>query len=184
MPPTPSAPVSRPTHRPSVTIPATPVEPSAPITPKLDSEKGLYLVGYQDGIVDGSAYITREQIATILFRLLTADSLKEYKTKSIPFSDVADNEAIATLAKAGIVVGYDGRYHPEAYLTMGDLCTLLSRFSDLKSGASSYRNIDHHWAKEYVNICVAEGWLADGENIDLYSPINFDTALSLIRNLL
>lgn len=78
-------------------------------------------------------------------------------------------------------MGYDEHYRPDAYLTRGELCAILSRFSDLKSGASSFQNIEHHWARDYVNICVSNGWIADGTEIDLNSYITVKVAANIIE---
>ena len=79
---------------------------------------------------------------------------------------------------------YDEHYRPDAYLTRGELCAILSRFSDLKSGASSFQNIEHHWARDYVNICVSNGWIADGTEIDLNSYITVKVAANIIEKML
>ena len=185
--PTPVRP-SRPS-RPSVSRPTVIVQPIVqPVeeteSTLLDSSKALYLTGFKDALADSSAYISRSDVAKILYRLFSAESLEKYECVNEPFSDVENNTAIATLANANIIVGYDGRYFPDAYLSLGELCALLSRFSDITEGASSYQNIENHWAKDYINICVTAGWLDDGTTIDLNSYVSYDTAISLIEKIL
>lgn len=153
-----------------------------PIKPTLDKAKTLYLSGYCDAVPNEN--ITRRQVAHILYNLMSAESQKHYASNENIFIDVKDDTAIAALAKAKIVLGYDEHYRPDAYLTRGELCAILSRFSDLKSGASSFQNIEHHWARDYVNICVSNGWIADGTEIDLNSYITVKVAANIIEKML
>lgn len=155
---------------------------SKPVKPTLDKANILYLVGYRDAAPDGN--ITRRQVAHILYNLMSTESQKYYACETSPFVDVEDDIAIAVLAKAKIVLGYDEHYRPDTYLTMGELCTILSRFSDLKSGASSFQNIEHHWARDYVNICVSSGWLDDSTEIDLNSHVRATDAITIIEKML
>lgn len=152
------------------------------VKPTLDKANMLYLVGYRDAAPGGN--ITRRQVAHILYNLMSTESQKYYACETSPFVDVEDDIAIAVLAKAKIVLGYDEHYRPDTYLTMGELCTILSRFSDLKSGASSFQNIEHHWARDYVNICVSSGWLDDSTEIDLNGHVRATDAITIIEKML
>ena len=127
---------------------------------------------------------SKDNGGAILYNLMSAESQKHYASNENIFIDVKDDTAIAALAKAKIVLGYDEHYRPDAYLTRGELCAILSRFSDLKSGASSFQNIEHHWARDYVNICVSNGWIADGTEIDLNSYITVKVAANIIEKML
>lgn len=155
---------------------------SKPVKPALDKANMLYLIGYRDAAPDGN--ITRRQVAHILYNLMSAESQKYYACETSPFVDVEDDTAIAVLAKAKIVLGYDEHYRPDTYLTMGELCTILSRFSDLESGTSSFQNIEHHWARDYVNICVSSGWLDDSTEIDLNGYVRATDAITIIERML
>ena len=155
---------------------------SKPIKHALDKANMLYLVGYRDAAPDGN--ITRRQVAHILYNLMSAESQKYYACETSPFVDVEGDTAIAVLAKAKIVLGYDEHYRPDTYLTMGELCAILSRFSELESGTSSFQNIEHHWARDYVNICVASGWLDDSTEIDLNGYVRATDAIAIIEKML
>lgn len=155
---------------------------SKPVKPALDKANMLYLIGYRDAAPDGN--ITRRQVAHILYNLMSAESKEYYACETSPFVDVEDDIAIAVLAKAKIVLGYDEHYRPDTYLTMGELCTILSRFSDLKSGTSAFQNIEYHWARDYVNICVSSGWLDDSTEIDLNGYVRATDAITIIEKML
>ena len=180
--PTPEPEPERPTVRPSSSGGHHTTAVNKPIKPTLDKAKTLYLSGYCDAVPNEN--ITRRQVAHILYNLMSAESQKHYASNENIFIDVEDDIAIAALAKAKIVLGYDEHYRPDAYLTRGELCAILSRFSDLKSGASSFQNIEHHWARDYVNICVSNGWIADGTEIDLNSYITVKDAANIIEKML
>ncbi len=180
--PTPEPEPERPTVRPSSSGGHHTTAVNKPIKPTLDKAKTLYLSGYCDAVPNEN--ITRRQVAHILYNLMSAESQKHYASNENIFIDVEDDIAIAALAKAKIVLGYDEHYRPDAYLTRGELCAILSRFSDLKSGASSFQNIEHHWARDYVNICVSNGWIADGTESDLNSYITVKDAANIIEKML
>ena len=69
-----------------------------------------YIVGYPDKTVRPQNGITRAEVATIFFRLLTDETRNANSTKSNSYSDVAAgawyNHAVSTLSAMGIVKGY------------------------------------------------------------------------------
>ena len=80
--------------------------------PKPALEKGdhyAYIIGYQDGTIRANGKITRAEVATIFFRLLTDESRDEFWSETNEYSDVSGdqwfNNAISTLANAGILTG-------------------------------------------------------------------------------
>ncbi|MGM9565859.1 S-layer homology domain-containing protein [Evtepia sp.] len=102
--------------------------------------------------------ITRAEVATIFFRMLTDESRTEFWSQTSSYSDVeADdwfNNAICTLSKAGILSGYeDGSFHPNGKITRAEFATIASRFfeyadenienpfSDVEEGAWYYKYI-------------------------------------------
>ena len=66
-----------------------------------------YIIGRDDGLVHPEAPITRAEVATIFFRLLTDEARDEYLTETSPFADVASDAwyatAVATMQAMGIV---------------------------------------------------------------------------------
>ena len=68
-----------------------------------------YIVGYPDKTVRPQNGITRAEVATIFFRLLTDETRNANSTKSNSYSDVAAgawyNHAVSTLSAMGIVKG-------------------------------------------------------------------------------
>ena len=137
----------------------------------LDTSKTAYLLGYGDGTLGEEDSITRAQMAQIIFRLLTVESRNLLHCEESGFTDVLSgawhNEAVSTIAKAGVVQGYDGRYNPDGLLTRAELITILARFAESKDGESSFTDIGGHWAESSINAAVSMGWIEDG---DLFLP--------------
>ena len=91
-----------------------------------------YIVGYGNGEVRPQNNITRAEVATIFFRLLTDDVRAENLTKTNRYSDVAAtswyNTAVSTLSSMGIITGYpDGTFGPQRDITRAETMTLVNR---------------------------------------------------------
>ena len=92
----------------------------------------VYIVGYGNGKVRPQNNITRAEVATIFFRLLTDDVRDENLTKTNRYSDVAAtswyNTAVSTLSSMGIITGYpDGTFGPQRDITRAETMTLVNR---------------------------------------------------------
>ena len=145
--------------------------------PSLNTEDHYgYIVGYPVDYATGEptddqdrkpvkpqGKITRAEVATIFFRMLTDESRNAYWSQSNSFTDVAAgawyNNAISTMANAGILDGYeDGSFHPNGYITRAEFATIAVRFFDLSyQGEDLFPDIDGHWAQEYINQAADAG---------------------------
>ncbi len=148
------------------------VEPTAePTGPVLDNEKHVaYLNGYSDGTVRPDGQITRAEVATILYRLLTEASRTAYGTRANSFSDVADQdwfcEAVSTLANAKVILGYpNGTFQPNAPISRAELATVLTRLSVLVSMSKDVKPVvfsdvpADHWAASFIKTAADNGWI-------------------------
>ena len=136
-------------------------------TPQLNKEDHFaYVSGYPDGTVQPNDPITREEVATIFFRLLTDASRADYITERNPFPDVESSRwsfySITTLNNGGIMTGRTGgEFDPGAYITRAEFAVVAAQFSDARySGPDKFSDISGHWAREYINRAAAEGWIA------------------------
>ena len=123
--------------------------PITPIPEPDNSPVGLntedhvaYIIGYEDGTVRPGANITRAEVATIFFRLLTDETRESYWSQSSGFTDVASgawyNNAVSTLTRAGILDGYeDGSFRPNASITRAEFTKIAVSFFKHVGGASS-----------------------------------------------
>ena len=123
------------------TEPSVPPETETPDEPELNTEDHYaYIVGYPDGTVRPEGNITRAEVATIFFRLLTDESRDAFWSQTNDYTDVpADawyNNAVSTLTNAGILDGYeDGTFKPDGNITRAEFATIAVRF--FEEGTSS-----------------------------------------------
>ena len=124
-----------------------------------------YIVGYGNGEVRPQNNITRAEVATIFFRLLTDDVRDENLTKTNRYSDVAAtswyNTAVSTLSSMGIITGYpDGTFRPNTAITRAEFAAIAARFdNDGDKTAAKFSDIATHWAKDEISIAYNNGWI-------------------------
>ena len=129
-----------------------------------------YIVGYGNGEVRPQNNITRAEVATIFFRLLTDDVRGENLTKTNRYSDVAAtswyNTAVSTLSSMGIITGYpDGTFRPNAAITRAEFAAIAARFdNDGDKTAAKFSDIASHWAKDEISIAYNNGWITGYPN--------------------
>lgn len=188
-----SRPVTTPIPEPTA-APEPSEEPTeAPEAPELNTEEHFaYIIGYPDGSVQPEGTITREEVATIFFRLLTDESRNRYWSQNNPYPDVAadrwSNNAISTMTNAGIVSGYhDGTFMPERPITRAEFAAVAARFdSDTYEGEDMFTDIHGHWATDSINRAVQKGWIKGYED-GTFRPDEYITraeAMTLINRML
>ena len=134
-----------------------------------------YIIGRDDGLVHPEATITRAEVATIFFRLLTDEARAEYLTETSPFHDVAPDAwyatAVATMQAMGIVEGRSpSAFDPEAPITRGEFAAIAARFdSDPYHGDDRFTDISGHWAAGYINQAAVKGWV-EGQPDGSFAP--------------
>ena len=134
-----------------------------------------YLLGYEDGTVRPEGSITRAEVATIFFRLLTDESRDKFWSQTNDYTDVpADawyNSAVSTLSNAGILDGYeDGTFRPDGNITRAEFATITARFLEASyDGGNCFPDIDGHWAAEYINEAANAG-IVDGYEDGTFRP--------------
>ena len=136
----------------------------------IDTSRSVILEGYDDGLLHLEDGLTRAQFATILYRLLDADTIEKYDSSDTVFNDVAPDSwycrTVTTIANAGIVGGTgNGNYNPDAPLTWAHIITVLSRF--VAPQECEVQNIQYDgWAADAVETAVALGWITDHAGFD------------------
>lgn len=164
-------------------------------TPWLNTEDHYaYIIGYaEDGTVRPQANITRAEVATIFFRLLTDEARDQFWSTSNNFSDVtADawyNNAVSTMVNAGIIQGYeDGTFRPNNNITRAEFAAIASRF--MSSGydveEDLFTDIANHWARENINDAAMTKWI-NGYPDGTFLPdkaITRAEAVTLVNNVL
>ena len=173
-------------HKPTVTIPD-----DVP-TGLNGDDHYAYIVGYPDSTVRPQNGITRAEVATIFFRLLTDETRNANSTKSNSYSDVAAgawyNHAVSTLSAMGIVKGDShGKFNPNAPITRAEFAAIAARFDDkANTTAVDFSDIASHWAKNEISAAANNGWI-NGYTDGTFRPNNKITraeAMMLVNRVL
>ena len=151
-----------------------------------------YIVGYPDSTVRPQDGITRAEVATIFFRLLTDETRNANSTKTNSYSDVAAgawyNHAVSTLSAMGIVKGdSQGKFNPNAPITRAEFAAIAARFDDkANTTAVDFSDIASHWAKNEISAAANNGWI-NGYTDGTFRPNNKITraeAMTLVNRVL
>ena len=173
-------------HKPTVTIPD-----DVP-TGLNGDDHYAYIVGYPDSTVRPQNGITRAEVATIFFRLLTDETRNANSTKTNSYSDVAAgawyNHAVSTLSAMGIVKGDShGKFNPNAPITRAEFAAIAARFDDkANTTAVDFSDIASHWAKDEISAAANNGWI-NGYTDGTFRPNNKITraeAMTLVNRVL
>ena len=129
-----------------------------------------YVVGYPDGMVYPQKNITRAEVATIFFRLLTDETREANMTKSNGYNDMKDGAwytcAVSTLSKMGIIKGYeDGSFKPDASISRAEFAAIAARFDpNGDKTPATLSDVSSHWAKDEISIAANHGWIKGYED--------------------
>ena len=150
--------------------PVRPVGPAKPeVTTKYLNTKDhvAYIIGYADGTVRPTGNITRAEIATIYFRLMTEENREEFWSTENGFADVNAtdwfNLAVSTLDNAGVIVDVeDGNFRPNEPITRAELAVMAAQFCKVtgKLPKSSFSDVDEdYWAYDEITLIEYAGWI-------------------------
>ena len=157
-----------------------PVEPSEPeyVPNWLNTEDHFgYIIGYEDGTIRPRASITRAEVATIFFRLLTDEARAEFWTETNDYTDVSSadwfNNAVSTLSNMGILGGYeDGTFRPNATITRAEFAKIAVSFfeyEDIEAENIFTDVADGSWYENFVAV-AAEIGLIEGYEGNVFRP--------------
>ena len=161
-----------------------PPTPSTPNEPEVYRPNGLvldehfaYLIGNDDGLIRPEANITRAEVATIFFRLLTDETRESFWSDTNSYTDVAAgswyNNAVSTLSAMGVLGGYeDGSFRPNASITRAEFAKIAVSFFELEGLDCENPFLDvapGAWYAESV-AAAAEIGLIEGYEGGLFRP--------------
>ncbi|MCL2057666.1 MAG: S-layer homology domain-containing protein [Oscillospiraceae bacterium] len=168
---TPATPAPTPTPTPTPAPTPTPTEDigtdRVPLSPFI-TDHVAYIIGYPEGDVRPGLNVTRAEVATVFFRLLTDDFRGDYWTRDNPYSDVQQsdwfNTAVSVMNNMGIIRGYpEGHFTPDGDITRAELATVAARFAAVMQTAGSnsvdFSDIAEHWAETEIVGAAAIGWV-------------------------
>ena len=135
-----------------------------------------YVIGYTDGTIRPNNDISRAEVATIFFRLLTDEARTQYDKTTSSFSDIKDGawccRAVSTLTNMGIIKGYtDGTFQPNKSITRAELATIIARFAKLDVNTKTFSDINGHWAQKNIELAAGNGWI-NGYEDGTFRPNN------------
>ncbi len=151
-----------------------------------------YIIGYpmENGReeVRPENNMTREEIATVFYRLLKDDVRDELFATTNEFPDVKDdrwsNKAISTVAKGGYVNGYeDGTFKPANPITRAEFVTIATRFyavDEVYTQDVNFTDVSGHWAEKYIKYATASGWI-DGYEDNTFRPDKYITRAEVMK---
>ena len=150
--------------------PITPVGPTAPSVKVkyLNTEDHVaYIIGYENGTIRPRGEITRAEVATIFFRLMTDKARNQYWTTENDFNDVAEgqwfNLAVSTLNAAGVIVDAEyGNFRPNDPITRAELAVMAAQFCTVegKLPKTSFTDVSKdHWAIDEIKLIEYAGWI-------------------------
>ena len=154
-------------------------------------EHFAYIIGYPDRTVRPENNISREEVATIFYRLMTDEYRAQIASTTNDFADIeADrwsNKAISTMANGGYIVGYEGKFNPEAPITRAEFVTIAARFLNSENDVkTTFTDIKGHWAEKYINITSDALWISGYED-NTFRPDNYITraeAMTIFNRIL
>jgi len=139
-----------------------------------------YMIGYQ-GLVRPGDNVTRAEVATIFFRLMSDQHRVDIWSQSNAFSDVHSpswyNNAVSTLTNGGLLMGYpDGTFRPGQAMTRAEFSALVVRVMGFgnATGSTAFTDTTGHWAANYINAAHAMGWV-QGFGDGTFRPDQFVT---------
>ena len=136
-----------------------------------------YIIGYEDGTIKPDASITRAEVATIFFRLLTDEARDKFWTETNSYSDVAPtawyNNAVSTLSRMGILGGYeDGTFRPNDSITRAEFAKIAVSFFEYEdiSAENIFTDVAAgSWYENFVAVAAKLG-LIEGYAGNVYRP--------------
>jgi len=138
-----------------------------PITAAHHGWRQAYLIGTPSGLVRPSGNITRAEVATILFRLISDTDREQHWAQSNPFPDVVLNDwfnnAVSTTTNMDLFKGLrNGTFAPNRPITRAELSAVIARFmhpTGVVPTEDAFNDIGGHWASHYINLAAANGWV-------------------------
>ena len=131
-----------------------------------------YIIGYKGGTLRPYGTITRGEVATIFFRLLSDETRETYWSQTNNYSDCNSelwcNNAISTLSSMGIIDGFeDGTFRPYAKITRAQFAKIAVGFFETtkKDYEGFFTDVSiGAWYTEYVEAAARVGLIQGFED--------------------
>ena len=142
-------------------------DPETPLSPFI-SDHLAYIIGYAASDVRPQQNITRAEVTTVFFRLMTDGLRTANWTQDNTYPDVKlddwFNNAVSVMSKMDIVRGYpNGTFGPNSAISRAELATIAARFARQMNMAQTndrtFSDIAGHWAEADIRYAAAIGWV-------------------------
>ena len=175
--------------------PAVIIDNGPPAGPIFISDHVAYIIGYEDGTVRPERNVTRAEVATVFYRLLTEAMRKSNWSVDNSFPDVEQgiwyNIAVSVNSMMGVIRGYpDGSFRPDNSITRAELAAIAARFARAMAmrgdNEVSFNDISGHWAEADIRHAAIIGWVRgypDG-SFRPDQPITRAEFITLVNNVL
>ncbi len=120
-----------------------------------------YMVGYQDGNFRPNQAMTRAEVATMFYNLLT----DPVETEENPFTDLEEGsdyyQAALALNMMGIITGYsDKTFRPNGSISRAEFVKILGRCFQQETADINYSDVPNDfWAYAEIASAQAKGWI-------------------------
>ncbi len=148
-----------------------------------------YLRGYEDYTFRMTGRVTREEVATIFYRLTVdakGDMRQNYTVTSKPYDDVELDRwsvrPIAYMKELGIMNGYeDGTFKPLRPITRAEFAQVIMKYIDTpKKNETMFKDLtSDYWAADAISYASSEGWVKGYED-GTFRPTNNITRVETV----
>jgi len=134
-----------------------------------------FIIGRPSGNIYPRDNMTRAEVTTVFFRLLSDDFRAQMWNQQNPFSDVNGtdwfNNAVSTMANAGVVQGRpDGTFQPNHPITRAEVAAITARFfNETSQNPGAFIDTAGHWAEGYIDLLADFGWV-QGSGDGIFRP--------------
>lgn len=147
-----------------------------------------YIIGYKDGFLRPYGTITRGEVATIFFRLLTDEARDKYWSQENNYSDCNKdlwcNNAISTLSNMGIIDGFnDGTFRPYGKITRAQFAKIAVGFFETtrEEYQGYYKDVpEDAWFTDYVEAASRVGLIQGFEDGNFRPNVNITRAQACV----
>jgi len=139
-----------------------------------DGHHEWYLRGYEDYTFRMNNNITREEVATIFYRLTVTtnnDMRQSFNVTTKPYSDVEIDRwsvrPIAYMKQLGIMQGYsDGTFKPSQPITRAEFAQVIMKYiKEPHKNTNMFSDLsESHWATNAILMASNEGWIKGYED--------------------
>jgi hypothetical protein len=129
-----------------------------------------YMIGYaEDGTIRPHALITRAEVTTIFFRLISDQYRASIWSQTNSFDDVPlprwFNNPVSTMENGGLFAGipFGNYFNPNQPATRAEFAAMVVNHLGLghyaNVPANAFTDIQGHWAQDAINMAYLQGWI-------------------------